>query len=155
VSKAGIGVLVAVAMLVPLPSFACTLTLQSAGKLRASDDNTMLGSEVKGSTPATLTTLLSLLDGTATIEVSPPTRVQTPPGYNASAEVLQVAYQAGAVLGLFPGASQPYTSAPSSFKATGILSGLSVTIVLNNRILNPNGFAPGAYTTRTIVTCHP
>jgi hypothetical protein len=155
VSTAGIGALLAVAMLAPLPALACSLTLQSPGFLRASDDNTVLGSEVKGTTPATLTTLLTLLDGTATIEIAPPTRVQTPPGYNASAEILQVAYQSGAILGLFPGASHPYTSAATSFQATGILAGLSITIQLNNRILNSNGFAPGTYTTRTVVTCHP
>lgn len=141
--------------LAPTPALACTLTVQTPGTLRASGDNTMLGSEVNGTTPGTMTSVLSLLDGTATIEVAAPTRIQTPSGYNASAETLQVAYNAASVLGLFPGASQPYTSATTSFQATGILAGLSITITLNNRILNPNGFAPGTYTTRTVVTCHP
>ena len=143
------------AALAPVPTFACTLTVQTPGTMRASTDNTVLGSEVNGTTPGTMTSVLQLLDGTATIEVDPPTRIQTASGYNASAETLQVAYSAGAVLGLFPGASQDYTSSPTSFEATGILSGLSITILLNNRILNPNGFAPGTYITRTVVTCHP
>lgn len=141
--------------LAPLPALACTLTVQTPGTLRASNDNTMLGSEVNGTTPGTMTSLLTLLDGTATIEVAAPTRIQTPSGYNAGAETLQVAYNAASVLGLFPGASQSYTSATTSFQATGVLAGLSITITLNNRILNPNGFAPGTYATRTVVTCHP
>lgn len=149
------GALIGAMVLAPLPALACTLNVQSPGTLRASSDNTMLGSEVNGTTPGTMTSVLTLLDGTATIDVAPPTRIQTASGYNASAETLQVAYSAASVLGLFPGASQSYTSATTSFHATGILTGLSITITLNNRILNPNGFAPGTYATRTVVTCHP
>lgn len=149
------GALIGAVLLAPLPALACTLNVQSPGTLRASNDNTMLGSEVNGTTPGTMTSVLTLLDGTATIDVAPPTRIQTASGYNASAETLQVAYSAASVLGLFPGASQSYTSATTSFQATGILSGLSITITINNRILNPNGFAPGTYGTRTVVTCHP
>ncbi|MBN9362188.1 MULTISPECIES: hypothetical protein [unclassified Devosia] len=154
-SRLGGGILAAAALSVPLPGYACSINLTSAGTLRPSDDNKTLGSEVKGNTPGTVTSILSLLDGTATIEVSSPTRIQTPGGYNASAETLQVAYNAAAVLGLFPGASQSYTSSTTSFQATGVLAGLSFSITLHNRILNPNGFAPGTYTTRTVVTCHP
>lgn len=149
------GSLAGAALLASAPGYACTLTVQTPGTLRASSDNTMLGSEVNGTTPGTMTSVLSLLDGTATIDVAAPTRIQTASGYNASAETLQVAYSAAAVLGLFPGASQGYTSSQTSFQATGVLAGLSITITLNNRILNPNGFAPGTYATRTVVTCHP
>lgn len=153
--RASVGILTVAATLAPLPGYACSINLTSGGTLRPSTDNKTLGSEVNGSTPGVVTSILSLLDGTATIEVSPPTRIQTPAGYNASAETLQVAYNAAAVLGLFPGASHSYTSSTSSFQATGLLAGLTFTITLHNRILNPNGFAPGTYTTRTVVTCHP
>lgn len=155
VSHMARGALVGAALLAPLPGYACTLNVTAPGTMRASSDNTTLGSEVNGTTPGTMTSVLSLLDGTATIDVAPPTRIQTASGYNASAETLQVAYTASAVLGLFPGASQGYTSSQTSFQATGILSGLNITITINNRILNPNGFAPGTYGTRTVVTCHP
>lgn len=148
-------ILIVTAIAAPLPGYACTINLTQPGSLRPSGDNKTLGSEVNGSTPGMVTSILSLLDGTATIEVSAPTRIQTPGGYNASAETLQVAYSAAAVLGLFPGASHSYTSSTTSFQATGVLAGLSFTITLHNRILNPNGFAPGTYTTRTVVTCHP
>ncbi|MDB5541859.1 MAG: hypothetical protein JWQ89_3586 [Devosia sp.] len=150
-----IEVLAFAALLAPPPALACSLNLNAPGTLRASSDNTVLGSEVNGTTPGTMTSILSLLDGTATIDVAAPTRTQSPAGYNAAAETLQVAYNATAVLGLFPGASQTYTGTTTSFHATGVLAGLTFTITLNNRILNPNGFAPGTYTTRTVVTCHP
>ena len=146
-------VLAIAAPLVPLPVLACSITLQTPGSLRASIDNTTLGSEVNGTTPATLTSVLSILDGTVSIDVSAPTRIQSPASYNAAAEVVQVAYDAPAVLG-FGGASQGYTSSTTSFQA-GLLGAVTFSITLHNRITNPNGFAPGIYTTRTVVTCHP
>ncbi len=148
------GILIVAAMSAPLPGYACSINLTTGGSLRPSMDNKTLGSEINGTTPATVTSVLGLLDGAVWIDVSAPTRIQTPGGYNASAETLQVAYVAPSVLGLFGGATQGYTSSATSFRA-GLLGALTFTITLHNRILNPNGFAPGTYTTRTVVTCHP
>lgn len=148
----GAGALALIAVLAPLPALACTISLQSNGALRNSADNLTLGSQVNGSTPATLTTLLPLLSG-VTIDVGAPTLVQAPGGYNASGQNLQVAYTAS-VIGLIQLADQGYTSSPTSFP-TGLLGAVTVTMVLHNRLTNPSGFAPGTYTTRTLVTCHP
>jgi len=153
-TRTSAGVLLAMALFAPLPAEACSISLTTGGALRPSQDNKTLGSEVNGTTPATLTSILSLLDGAVSIDVSAPTRIQTPGGYDASAEALQVAYVAPSVLGLFGGATQGYTSSATTFRA-GLLGALTFTITLHNRILNPNGFAPGTYTTRTVVTCHP
>lgn len=152
--RAGVGILMAAAMSAPLPGYACSIALTTGGSLRPSSDNKTLGSEVNGTTPATVTSILGLLDGAVWIDVSAPTRIQTPGGYNASAETLQVAYVAPSVLGLFGGATQAYTSSATTFRA-GLLGAVTFTVTLHNRILNPNGFAPGTYTTRTVVTCHP
>lgn len=151
-SQFGASALTLVALLAPLPAFACTLNLTSSGALRNSLDNTVLGSQVNGNTPATVTILLSLLEG-PTITVDPPTVVQSPPGYNAGLETREVAYSA-AGLGLFPGVNRPYTTSSTSF-STGVLGLVTLTMTLNNRVNNANGFAPGTYTTRTVVTCRP
>lgn len=142
----------AVAALVAQPVLACTLVLQSPGSLRASADNTVLGSEVNGTTPATLTSILPLLSG-ITVEVASPTVVSAPGGYNSSAQTVQVAYTAS-VLGLIGITTQSYTTSSTSF-STGILGAVTMTMVVHNRVLNPNGFSAGTYTTRTVVTCHP
>lgn len=154
VRRLGIGGLVCATLYAPLPVEACSIALTTGGSMRPSDDNKTLGSEVKGTTPATLTSVLGVLDGVVSVEVSAPTRIQTPAGYNASAESLEVAYVAPSILGLFGGATQGYTSSTTTFSA-GLLGAVTFTITLHNRILNPNGFAPGTYTTRTVVTCHP
>ena len=151
-SHIGASALALAALLAPMPALACSLALQTPGSLRNSANNLTLGSQVNGSTPATVTTVLQLFQG-VTIDIGAPTRVQSPGGYNASGESLQVAYTA-AVIGLIQLANQAYTSSPTSF-STGVLGIATVTISMHNRITNPNGFAPGAYTTRTVVTCHP
>jgi hypothetical protein len=151
-SHIGAGALALVALLAPLPALACTLNVTSSGTLRNSLDNTVLGSQVNGNTPATMTILLALFEG-PTITVDPPTVIQSPGGYNAGLETREVAYSA-ASLGLFPGASQSYTTSSTSF-STGVLGLVSLSMTLHNRVNNANGFAPGTYTTRTVVTCHP
>ena len=147
----GASALALVALLAPLPAFACTINLPTAGTLRNSMDNTVLGSQVNGSTPATVTMLLPLLQG-VTIQVGAPSVAQSPGGYNATSETREVAYTA-AVIGLIQLANQPYTTTTTSFPVTG-LGAVTVTMTLHNRVTNPNGFAAGSYTTRTIVTCH-
>lgn len=152
VIHASAGIVMLAALAAPLPALACTLNVVSSGTLRNSLDNTVLGSQVNGNTPATVNVLLSLLEG-PTITVDPPTLVQSPGGYNAGLETRAVSYTANS-LGLFPGANQPYTSSSTSF-ATGVLGAVTLTMTLHNRVSNANGFPPGTYTTRTVVTCHP
>ena len=141
-----------VALLAPPPAFACTINLPTSGTLRNSMDNTVLGSQVNGSTQATVTMVLPLLQG-VTIQVGAPSIAQSPGGYNATSETREVAYTP-AVIGLIQLANQAYTTTTTSF-STGVLGSVTVTMTLHHRVTNPNGFAAGTYTTRTLVTCHP
>lgn len=134
------------------PVVACSLVVQTPGLLRASADNTVLGSQVDANTPATLTSVLPLLRG-VTVDVGAPTLLSAPGGYNSTSQTLEVAYSAS-VIGLIDITSQPYTTSPTSF-TTGLLGAVTMTLVMHNRVLNPSGFAPGNYSTRTVVTCHP
>ena len=149
----GVGALVFAAALAPLQALSCALVLQTPGTLRNSVNNTTLGSDVNGNTPATLNALLSLFES-PTIQVGAPSRITAPPpGYNTAAEMVQVRYTAGVLSGSGL-ANQPYTSSATSFPL-GLLGLVTVSITLHSRILNTNGFAAGTYTTRTVVTCHP
>ncbi|OEO30484.1 hypothetical protein VW23_021015 [Devosia insulae DS-56] len=96
--------------------------------------------------------VLPLLSG-VTITVDPPTLAVSPGGYNATLETREVAYSVANV-GIFPGRNQAYTTGSTSF-STGLLGAVALSMTVHNRVNNPNGFAPGTYTTRTIVTCHP
>ena len=134
------------------PTAACSIAVGTSGQLRLSGDGTTLGSEVSGTTPATVTTVLPLLSGVH-VDVSAPTLSQSPGGYNSASQTLQVAYTA-AVLGLLTVRTQAYTSGATSFP-TGLLGAVTLTITLNNRILNTSGFQTGTYGTQTVVTCRP
>ena len=134
------------------PAVACTLSVGTVGELRVGQDNTILGSDVGVSTPATLTAILPLLSG-VTVDVDTPSLVQQPSGYSFGSSSTQVAYDAS-VLGVVQVASQPYTSSPTSF-STGVLGAVTLTIVMHNRVINSAGFPSGTYGKRTLVTCHP
>ena len=151
-NRTGASILLLGALLAPAPALACTINLPTSGTLRPSSDNTVLGSQVNGNTPATVTMLLPLLQG-VTIQVGAPSVAQSPGGYNATSETREVAYTA-AVIGLIQLANQPYIATTTCFQ-TGILGTVTVSMTLHNRVTNPNGFAAGTYTTRTVVTCHP
>jgi hypothetical protein len=140
------------AMLAPLPALACSINLPASGTLRNSMSNTVLGSQVNGNTPATVTMVLPLLSGVS-VTVNAPTIAQSPSGYNPALETREVAYTA-AVIGLIQLANQGYTTTTTNF-STGLLGAVTLTMTMHNRVNNPNGFAPGTYTTRTVVTCHP
>ena len=123
----------------------CSLQLSSAGTLAMSQDGTTLGSEEGSGQPAHLTILST---GSHTINVTAPSLVTSPAGYDPTSQSLEVAYQGATLLS---GISQPYTSSPTSFPvATIALS----TLTLNNRIVNAKGFAAGSYATQTVVTCN-
>lgn len=146
------GIIAVAAMLAPLEGLACSINLPASGTLRNSMSNTVLGSQVNGNTPATVTMVLPLLSGVS-VTVNAPTLVQFPAGYSSALETREVAYTA-AVIGLIQLANQGYTTGTTGF-STGLLGSVTLTMTVHNRVNNPNGFAPGTYTTRTIVTCHP
>jgi len=129
----------------PAAAQVCTLALSNGGTLGLALDGTVLGSEEIGGLPAAVT-IVSV--GTNTIDIDAPQRVSGPPaGYNTGTESVELAYQG---LGGLAAVSQAYTTGPSGFTVGTIA--LSV-LTLHNRIVNPDGFAPGLYTTRTVLTC--
>lgn len=134
------------------PAAACTISVGTSGTLALSTDGSVLGSEVPGGSSATVFTLLPLLSG-VTVDVDAPTLAQAPGGYNAGSQTLEVAYTAE-VPGLVNVKTQPYTTGATSFP-TGLLGAVTLTITLNNRIINPGGFQTGSYGTQTVVTCRP
>ncbi len=145
------GLFVALAMSSPAP--ACSLAVGTPGTLALDVGGTALASNIGVGLPATATVIVPILQG-VTVEVAGPTRVQSPGGYNPSAESVQVAYTANALLGQV--ASQGFTASTTSFPAAaGVLSALTISLSLHNRILNANGFASGSYMTRTVITCRP
>jgi hypothetical protein len=121
----------------------CTL-VATPGLLGLSADGETLGSEELGGLAAEIA-IVSL--GVNTITVGAPTRTGSPVGYNATGEVISVAYQGLVALGSI---SQSYTTSTTDFDV-GILP---LTVVeIDNRIVNPNGFIQGTYETTTVVTC--
>jgi hypothetical protein len=135
---------------------ACSLSIGTSGTLKVNSnvDPTLMASTVGTPTPATMTTVLSGGQG-VTFDVAAPTVFTAPAGYNYGTSTQQVAYTA-AVLGLLTVKDQPYTSSATSF-STGILSlaSLTVTVTMNNKVVNTSGFPSGTYATRTVITCHP
>jgi hypothetical protein len=123
----------------------CSLALSSGGTLAMSQDGTTMGSEEGAGQPAHLTILST---GSHTVNVGAPTVVSSPAGYQAGSQQVEVAYQGQSLLSAV---SQAYTTSATSFPvATVALS----TLTMNNRIVNPQGFASGSYATQTVVTCN-
>jgi hypothetical protein len=122
----------------------CILSLSTPGLMALSLDGLTLGSDQVGGVPATVS-IVSV--GTNTITVDPPARTAAPAGYSASGESVEVSYSGVGGLSVV---NQAYTSATSSFDV-GLLA--ATELLVNNRIINPAGFAQGNYTTRTVVTC--
>lgn len=123
----------------------CTLALGTSGTLGLSADGTILGSEEGGGSSGTIT-IISV--GSNVVDVASPVRIAAPPAYEATFEQVEVAYSG---LNLLAGISQDYTPAATSF-AIGTIA-LSV-LEIDNRIVNPAGFAAGSYATRTVITCN-
>jgi hypothetical protein len=123
----------------------CSLALDTDGTLALSADGTILGSEETLGVPAAV---LVLSIGSNTIDVAAPARISADPsGYDDTNETVEVSYGG---LGGLAGVTQAYTEIATDFGVGNIA--LSVLLV-NNRIVNPDGFAAGTYTTRTVVTC--
>lgn len=122
----------------------CTLGLSLAGTLGLSTDGTKLGSQEPGGVSATMT-ILSV--GSNTVTVAAPTRTGSPAGYSSTGESVEIAY---AGVGGLASVTHAYTSSSSTFAVSTVPL---TTVQFNSRINNAAGFAPGTYSTRTVVTC--
>jgi hypothetical protein len=122
----------------------CSVALATPGVLALSTDGTVFGSEEVGGVPAAVNILAV---GDYTVTVNAPTRINAPGGYNATGESIEVSYSGLAGLSLI---NQAYTTGLTTFDIDTLP--LSV-LVMNNRIINTNGFVAGTYETRTVVTC--
>ena len=120
----------------------CALSVTTPGTLALAADGKSISSQATGGIPAVLA-IVSV--GSNTVSVAPPTLTASPAGYSASGQTVQVAY---AGLSGLSGVNQVYTSSTTTFGVT-LVSALQV----NNKVTNDNGFAPGTYTTQTVVTC--
>ena len=125
---------------------ACSILAATGGTLALSVDGATLASDNPGGVPGTVT-ILSI--GNSTIDVAAPMRTGEAAGYNAAGEAIEVAYLGTGGLGIV---SQAYTSSPTSFPISTIPASV---LTVNNRIVNPNGFPAGNYSTQTVVTCAP
>jgi hypothetical protein len=124
----------------------CALSLPSNGTLALNSTGDVLGSQVGLGTPGTVT-VLSI--GSNNLDIDDPVLFASPVAYNTTGQVLEVAYSGASGLAAV---DQPYTSSDTSV-AVGTIAASLLTV--NNRITNTNGFAPGSYTTRTVITCGP
>jgi hypothetical protein len=118
----------------------CTIAVATPGIMMLSGDGTVLGSDQGLGVPATVT-VLSI--GGNNISLSPPTLLTHPVGYIPGDETVSMNYS-----GL---ASHPvFTSLGLDF-AIGLLP-LS-NLLVNVKVTNPDGFAQGVYTAKTVLTC--
>jgi hypothetical protein len=117
----------------------CILTLSTEGRLAASSDPTIVGSEESGGNAALMAVVA--IGATPTVTFSAPT-VEAPAGAPAGAQA-EIRYTS---LG---GSNQGYTAATSSSSQVRLLD----TFTINARITSTNGFAAGNYVVHTTTTC--
>ena len=87
--------------------------------------------------------------GSNNLTVGAPTVITEPPAYDNTNETVEVRYDGSGGLSAL---SQAYTSS-QTVNAIGATA--SANVVINARIVNPDGFAAGNYSVRTVVTCAP
>ena len=125
----------------------CSILAHSDGVLALSADGGSLTSELlSGGVPGTVT-VLSI--GSNSLNIDAPTRQSAPGAYVATGESIEVAYVGASGLSLV---NQPFTDSATSIPVSTIVASV---LTMDNRIVNPNGFPPGGYSTRTVVTCTP
>jgi hypothetical protein len=124
----------------------CSLTIPTNGTLGLNTTGDVLGSQVGTGTPGTVT-ILSI--GSNNLDIDAPTLFASPVAYVSTGQVLEVAYSGAAGLSAV---NQAYTSSDTSVPLGTIAAAL---LTVNNRVTNAGGFAAGAYTTRTVITCTP
>ena len=120
----------------------------TGGTMTLSSDGTILGSDQGGGVGVTLT-IGSI--GTNHIDVGAPTLTNSPAGYSTTGQSLQMGYTAtGTLAGLI--SNKAMGTGGGSFNA-GILGLTAAAILIQARIVNPNGFKLGDYELTTVVTC--
>ena len=118
----------------------CTIAVPTPGIMVLSSDGTILGSDQGLGVPATVT-VLSI--GSNHIDLSAPTLVSHPAGYTPGNETVEINTS-----GL---ASNPiFTSLGIDFDI-GLLS--LTSLFVNMKVTDPDGFANGTYTAKTVLTC--
>ena len=117
----------------------CILTLSTEGRLAASSDPTIVGSEESGGNAALMAVVA--VGATPTVTFSAPS-VEAPSGAPSGAQA-QIRYTS---LG---GSNQPYTSSSSSSSQVRLLD----TFTINARVTSSNGFGAGDYVVHTTTTC--
>jgi len=123
-----------------------SVMLPLTGTLALSSDHTILGSDQTGGVPVSLT-VGSI--GANTITVGAPTLTDSPPGYSTSGQSLEIGYVGAGLLSLV---NKPMGTGGGSFSA-GLLGLTGSTILINARVINPNGFKLGDYQITSVVTC--
>lgn len=118
----------------------CTIALATPGVMTLSGDGTVLGTDQSLGVPAAVT-VVSI--GSNNISLSEPELLTYPAEYDAGGETVTMA-QGGIH-------NNPIFDALEVDFDIGLLS-LS-TLFVGLRIENPDGFAQGAYTARTVLTC--
>jgi hypothetical protein len=150
--------LIALAALAGTPTWALAENLLFSGTvgsacLIVAHDNGDLSLDVTGTyltsagNPLHAGSVTLLASAGAFINVGPPSRTDQPGAYVATGEAVSVKYKGDGALNTV---DQDWTSVGTSH-AVNSLIGTGVKI--DNRIYNPNGFAPGDYQTTTVVTC--
>lgn len=118
----------------------CTLSVPVNGLMTASATGTQIGSENAGGNAATLT--LVAVGAQPTLTFAAPSLTASPAGWSAS-HTDSIRYTSTG------GANQSYTSSQS----TASSGGLTDTFTVHGKVDSAAGFAAGAYTLTTVVTC--
>lgn len=126
----------------------CSITASTNGTMKLNPTTgTTLGSDESGGTSGSVT-VLSI--GASTLTIGAPALISTPPaGYNTGTQTIEVKYSGAPASGL-SGISHAYTASQTT-QSLGTIG--ASDLIIDNHILNPNGFPPDTYTTRTVVTC--
>lgn len=119
----------------------CTIALTTPGVMSISGDGKVLATNQGGlAVPATIN-VLSI--GLNSIHLDPPTLETYPAGYTPGSETLELATSGLLANPLF-----------TSLGIDGLIGLLPATnLLVDLKITNPDGFAQGAYTAKTVLTC--
>lgn len=114
----------------------------STGALALSSAGTELGSEHNGGLASTMTVIAT--GGAPTVTFAAPTMSARPAAYAGSPTV-------GLKFSATSGAGQAYTSAESSYTASG--NTVNDTVTIDARAVDADGFPAGTYSITTTATC--
>ena len=127
---------------------ACTIGVPTPGVLKLSSDGKTLGSGQSGGLASTIVISdITLQLGGTDITLSN-LRLDTQPAGFAEPVTLAASYSANWLLGSSSGALTP----TATFTVPAV-TGLVVTITLNNSVTSNTGFRQGSYATKTSIQC--